>query len=319
MSRISWGSSSRQILSRIGSAALVFALTTCARPASATTIAILTIPPTAQTRLLHDGLEEHARARNVLVHVAYAREGAGDQQVGQARRFIAEKVDALVVMPADPSAGAVITRLAQEADIPLVYVNNWLGADWSAGRVVFVMPNDLVAGRLQMRKLAQMLNGVGRVALIGGHASHPGSALRTRGAKEVMAEFPGLRLVAETITDGDRLTARSAVTGWLAKGIRIDAIAATNDEMAIGAAEAIAAVGLPAGRILIGGVDATADGMQAMQDKRLAVTIYQDAATQSRRAIDDALALIQHEPVQQYDWMPSELITDRISTTHFSR
>lgn len=89
--------------------------------------------------------------------------------------------------------------------------------------------------------------------------------------------------------------------------------------MAIGAAEAAEAAGIPAGRILIGGVDATAAGMQAMQDKRLAVTIHQDASLQGRLAIDDALALIRHEPVPQFDWVPSELVTDRMSTTHFSR
>ncbi|MGH1591495.1 hypothetical protein ACRBEV_27865 [Methylobacterium phyllosphaerae] len=56
-----------------------------------------------------------------------------------------------------------------------------------------------------------------------------------------------------------------------------------------------------------------------MQTKRLAVTIYQDAATQSRRALDDALALMRREPVPQVDWVPFELVTDRMSTTHFSR
>lgn len=89
--------------------------------------------------------------------------------------------------------------------------------------------------------------------------------------------------------------------------------------MAIGAAEALEAAGSPAGRVLIGGVDATAEGMAAMQRKRLTVTVNQDATYQGRRAVDGALALIWHEPVQQYDWAPFELVTDRIATTHFSR
>ncbi|MGS0626181.1 hypothetical protein ACU8YE_25480, partial [Ralstonia sp. VS2407] len=77
--------------------------------------------------------------------------------------------------------------------------------------------------------------------------------------------------------------------------------------------------GLPAGRVLIGGVGATPEGIAAMQRQRLAVTIYQDAALQGRRAIDDALALIRREPVPHSDWVPFELVTDRMSTTHFAR
>lgn len=299
-------------------AALVLVLVAWTLPASATTIALL-MPPPALARNLHDGLGEQAQARGVAARFAYAPEGAGEVQIAQARRFIAEKVDALVVMPVDPTAREEITRLALGADVPLVLIGQGPRTDWFAGRVTHVVPNDLVAGRLQMRKLAQMLGGVGRVAIIAGSPSDPGSVLRQRGAGEVLSVSPGLRLVAETTVDGSRESARAAVGGWIARGIGIDVVAAGSDEMALGAADAIEAAGIPVGRILIGGADATADGMQAMQDKRLAVTIYQDAGTQSRRAIDDALGLIRREPVPQYDWVPSELVTDRMSTTHFSR
>lgn len=310
-----------QMRSRLRRAAWAGALAVivCAKPASATTIAVLMTPPAALTRLLHDSLKEHAVSRGITVHFDYAPEGAGAQQIVQARRVIAEKVDALVVSPVDSSAWAAIIHLAQEADVPLVAVNGAPRSAWFAGRVAFVQPDDLVAGRLQMRKLGQMLDGRGRVGILAGCTSHPGSTPRAEGVKEVLAESPGLRLVAEAAVDCDRSAARAAVADWLARKPTIDAIAAVTDEMAIGAAEAAEAAGIPAGRILIGGVDATAAGMQAMQDKRLAVTIHQDASLQGRRAIDDALALIRHEPVPQFDWVPSELVTDRMSTTHFSR
>ncbi|WP_457104979.1 substrate-binding domain-containing protein [Methylobacterium sp. P5_C11] len=299
--------------------AVIFACLFCAIPASATTIAVAMAPPVGLTRLLHRGLEEHASARGIALDFAYAPDGAGEQQVAQVRSFVAAKVDALLVMPVDRSASDAITRLALEADIPLVFLEIGAETAWATGRVVVVAPNDLVAGRLQMRKLAQMLNGTGRVAILTGLPSRPGSMLRTRGVKEVLTEFPSLRLVAEAAAASDRTMARAVVAGWLARGLAVDAIVAGDDAMALGAAEAVEAAGTPAGRTLIGGVGATADGMQAMQTKRLAVTIYQDAVTQSRRALDDALALMRHEPVPHVDWVPFELVTDRMSTTHFSR
>ncbi|AYO80997.1 sugar ABC transporter substrate-binding protein [Methylobacterium brachiatum] len=289
-------------------------------PASATTIGVTMIEPSGFTALLRDGIETYAKTKpDLSVTFAYAPQGAGERQVEQVRSFIAAKVDALLVLPVDTASNATITRLAQEADIPLVYANMAPREDWFAGRVAFVLSNDLVAGRLQMRKLAQMLDGKGRVAIIKGPPTHSGTALRAQGAKEVAAEFPGLRIVEEGAADWDRRMAATLVAGWLAKGSALDAIVASNDEMGIGAADAIEAAGIPPDRILIGGIDATPDGLAAMQRKRMAVTVYQDAGLQARRAVDDALKLIRREPVQQYDWVPFELVTDRMSTTHFSK
>ncbi|MCJ2090757.1 substrate-binding domain-containing protein [Methylobacterium sp. E-005] len=301
------------------SAALLVVFATGTTRAVAVTLGVTMIPPVAFTQLLHDRLEDHAKARGVVVQFAYAPEGAGEKQIAQVRSFIDAKVDALLVMPVDATANATITRLAQEADIPLIYFNNGPREDWFPGCVAFVLPNDLVAGRLQMRKLAQMLDGAGSVAILSGHPAHPGAALRTQGVKEVMREFPNLRLIAEAAADWDRAKARAIVAGWLAQGQPIGAIAANNDEMALGAAEAVDAAGIPAGRILIGGVDAIPDAIAAMQQKRMAVTVHQDAAIQGGKAVDDALALIRHESVQQYDWAPFELVTDRMSTAHFAQ
>ena len=288
-------------------------------PVLATTLGVAMIPPVAFSQRLRDGIAEYAGSQGLSVQFAHAPEGAGEQQVAQIRRFIAARVDALLVLPVEPSVTATIDRLAREADIPLVYMNSAPGEDRPAGRIACVLPNDLVAGRLQMRKLAQMLNGTGRIALVSGNPDHAGAVLRLQGVREVMAEFPDLRTAVEGAADWDRAKARGLVAGWLARDIAIDAIAAANDEMALGAAEAVEAAGLPAGRILIGGMDATADGIAAMQRKRLAVTIYQDAAQQGRRAIEKALGLMRREPVPRYDWMPLELVTDRMSTTHFAR
>ncbi|MCJ2059699.1 substrate-binding domain-containing protein [Methylobacterium sp. J-048] len=298
--------------------AVVFA--SLATPALSVTIGVAMVQPDGFTQLLRDRIETYAKSLpDLAVQFAYAPEGAGEKQIEQVRQFIAAKVDALVILPVDPVANATITRLAQEVDIPLVYANNGPREDWFDGRVAFVLPNDLVAGRLQMRKLAQMLGDKGRIAIIKGHPSHSATVLRTQGVKEVAATFPGLRVVEEGTADWDRKKAAALVAGWLANGTAIDAIVANNDEMAIGAADAVEAAGIPSDRILIGGVDATPDGLKAMQRKRMAVTVYQDAGLQARRAVDDARKLIRRETVQQYDWVPFELVTDRMSTTHFSK
>ncbi len=78
----------------------------------------------------------------------------------------------------------------------------------------------------------------------------------------------------------------------------------------MGAADALEAAKIPRDQILIGGVDGR------MTDRRHGGTadpcdVFQDATLEGGRAVDDAVKLIRHEPVQQYDWIPFELVTDK--------
>lgn len=129
-------------------AALFVAAALGSTAAGAATLGVTMIPPIAFTQLLRDRIAEQAKARGFDVGFTYTPEGAGEQQIAQVKSFINGKVDALLVMPDDAAANATITRLAQEADIPLVYFNNGPREDWFSKRVAFVLPNDLVAGRL---------------------------------------------------------------------------------------------------------------------------------------------------------------------------
>ncbi|MCJ2090210.1 substrate-binding domain-containing protein [Methylobacterium sp. E-005] len=280
--------------------------------ASAATIGVSMVPPVAFFQFLRDGIQERAKTHaDLTVRFAHAETGDGATQIEQVKAFIRDKVDALIILPVEAAATREITRLAQEADIPLVYVNNGPREDWFAGRVALALPNDLVAGRLQMSMLAQLMNGRGRLAIIRGPASHSASALRTQGVKEVLDDFPGITIAAEEAADWDRKRAAALVARWLAEGRRIDAIAANNDEMAMGAADALEAAKIPRDQILIGGVDGTLDGIGAMRSRRIHVTVFQDAALEGGRAVEDAAKLIRHEPVQQYDWIPFDLVTDK--------
>ena len=79
--------------------------------------------------------------------------------------------------------------------------------------------------------------------------------------------------------------------------------------MAIGASLAIHQIPLSGRKILVAGVDATSDAMAEIARGRLAVTVFQNARGQGERSIEDALRLVRGEPVEQYDWIPFELVT----------
>ena len=266
------------------------------------------VPPIAFFQYLRDGMEQHAQSlAGVELKISFAE--TGDQQAAQVKEFIAAHVDGIIVLPADAATTAGMTKLAQDAHTPLVYVNNGPREDWFAGKIALALPNDLVAGRVQMDKLAQLLGGKGHIVIIRGPSSHSAAALRTQGVKEILAHFPEISVVEEAAADWDRKRAQDLVAGWLAKGDKIDAIAANNDEMAIGAAAALDEAKIPPGKILVGGVDATPDGLALMTRQRMAVTLFQDPVLEGSRALDDVLKLIHDETVQQYDWVAFELVT----------
>ena len=79
------------------------------------------------------------------------------------------------------------------------------------------------------------------------------------------------------------------MTNWLTAGIEFDAVISNNDEMAIGAIQALKAAGVDMDEVIVAGVDATQDALAAMKAGDLDVTVFQNAAGQGKGAVDAAL------------------------------
>jgi inositol transport system substrate-binding protein len=78
----------------------------------------------------------------------------------------------------------------------------------------------------------------------------------------------------------------------LVAGTKIDAVAANNDEMAIGAILALQQAGKDPKKLVIGDIDATQDALREMERGNLAVTVFQDAKAQGRGAVETAVKQI---------------------------
>src|SRR5262249_46300808 len=106
-----------------------------------------------------------------------------------------------------------------------------------------------------------------------------------------------------------RVKAADIVTNWVSSGIKFDAIIANNDEMAIGAIQALKAAGHPMNDTIVAGIDATKDGLAAMAEGSLKVTVFQDAAGQGAGGIDAAVALVKGKSVDKKVYIPFQLVT----------
>lgn len=241
------------------------------------------------------------------------------RQLSQVQNFMSQKVDAIVVNVVDTAATRNITKIVTDAGIPLVYVNRRPDAKTLPATVSVVASDDLVAGRLEMTELARRMGGKGNVVLMLGDLANNSTQGRTAGTKEVLAKNPGIKVVEEQTANFERTKAIDLMNNWLSKDSKISAVVCNNDEMAIGAIIALRQAGQSPKQVLVGGVDATADALAEMQKGDLAVTVFQDAKGQGRRAIENAVKLARGEKVEQFDFVPYELVTSENYRTFLNR
>ncbi|CRM12617.1 sugar ABC transporter substrate-binding protein [Pseudomonas sp. Wu6] len=253
------------------------------------------------------GLEAAATQQDVQIQFEDAQ-GDVVRQLNQVEGFLNQNVDAVIVLPVDTAATANITRAAVASNTPLVYVNRHPDERTLPKGVVTVASNDIEAGQLQMRYLAEKLGGKGNVAIIMGDLAQNATRDRTEGARQVLKEFPGIRIVEQQSAEWQRSKAMDLTSNWLLAGTQFDAIVANNDEMAIGAAMALQQAGKAKGEVAIVGIDGLPDGLAAIRRGVLSASVFQDPKAQATQAVQAAVRMIKGEPIESEVWVPFELI-----------
>lgn len=300
---------SASILSACSSTAQPSASGSAAAPGAKTYKIGVTFPILDQfLQKVADGIKKEATAKGAEVNIVAADEKT-DVQLGQVENFISQKVDAIIVIAVDTDAAGPMTEAAQNAKIPLVYVNR-RPADLPE-TVPYVGSDSLVSGTLEMTELARLAEGKGNVVIIQGDPANEAAVLRTKGCNDVVAKNPGMKVIKTATGMWARDKGQSVMENWLQSGDEINVVCANNDEMALGAINAIKAANKKLGKdgILVGGVDATSDALAALKAGDLATTVFQDAGGQGGGGVDAALKLIAGETVPAYVDVPYQLVT----------
>ncbi len=241
--------------------------------------------------IIRQSIEKEAQARHVDVQFEDARGDTG-RQADQVQSFIASGVDAIIVDPVDSASTLQLTKMAQQAKMPLVYVNRTPGDKTLPPGVVFVGSDERESGTLQMEALAKLANYKGNVAIMIGNLTDAGALQRTKDVEQVVAKYPAMKVVQKQPANYSRSEGMDLMQNWTGNGEAIDIVAANNDEMAIGAAMALEK---SQKKLLIGGIDATPDGLKALASDKIQVTVFQDAVGQGKTALAVALKLIKGE------------------------
>jgi ABC-type sugar transport system substrate-binding protein len=227
-----------------------------------------------------------------------------ENQIKALRSFIAMKLDVIGISPVVETGWEEVFREVKDAGIPLILVDR--RADVPEDLYATYLGSDFVEeGRNSARVMAQLVQGNANIVeLVGTVGSAPAND-RYKGFREVLEDYPGMKIIASESGDFTRAKGKEVMEGMLRQhGSQITALFAHNDDMALGAIQAIEEYGLrPGVDIKIVSVDSIRDAFQAMANGRLNATVECNPLL-GPQFYDLALKVINGETVPK--WVPSK-------------
>ncbi len=220
-----------------------------------------------------------------------------DNQIAAIRKFIAMKVDVIGVPPVVETGWQEVFQEAKDAHIPIILVDRraavpddmytaWLGSDF------------VEEGRKAGREMVRLLNGRGNLVELVGTIDSAAANGRYQGFREILKDYPDIKIIDSKSGDFTVAKGREVMEEFLkTHGKNINALFAHNDDMALGAIQAIKEYGLrPGVDIKIVSVDAARGAFEAMIAGTLNVTVECNPLL-GPQFYDLALKVVNGEPV----------------------
>lgn len=215
------------------------------------------------------------------------------KQVSQVEDFIAQGMDAIIVQTVDTTGIVTAIEQANEAGIPVFTT----AETPTSGEIVCAISFDSYeSGYNGGLYIADRLGGTGNVVELVGVLGQETSRLKSDGFQGAIAEYPDMQVLASQPAEYDRATAMTVMENLLQTFDDIDAVYAANDEMALGAAQAIEAAGLT-GTIFVMGNDGTTEALEAVANGTLGATNATPGYIQGYIAVDIAYRHLSGEEV----------------------
>lgn len=249
---------------------------------------------------LKDGAEEQATELDATLTVADAQNDAA-KQVSDVEDMIQKGMDLILINPTDSEAVGAAVQSANDAGIPVITVDR----NAESGDVVAHVASDNVAGgKLAGEYMVELVGEGGKVVELEGI---PGaSATRDRGQGFNEAIDGKLDVVAKQSANFDRAQGLTVMENILQDNKDIVAVFAHNDEMALGAVQALNSAGLNDVKVI--GFDATDDAVKAVEDGTMAATVAQKPTEIGKLGVEAAVNHLKGETVEENVPVDLELI-----------
>jgi ribose transport system substrate-binding protein len=259
-----------------------------------------------------DGAKAHQAAnpaKYTLIVNGIRNESDLAQQVALVEQMMAQGVDAIVIAPADSKALVPVLAKAVRQKIVVVNIDNKLDAPTlqQAGiNIPFVGPDNRAGARTVGAALAKQLQRGDKVAILEGIPTAFNAQQRRQGFEEAMRDA-GIDVVSVQSAHWEQDEANTISAAMLREHPDLEAILASNDNMALGAAAAVRQAG-KTGQVRVVGFDNIAAVHQLIQDGRILATADQHADRLAVYGIEDALEILRGQAKPQDMQTPVDLI-----------
>ncbi len=262
---------------------------------------------------LKNGAEQAAEENNVeLIVQAPDREIDVEKQMQIIENLIQIRVDAICVSPSGSSELIPAIAKANRAGIPVLIVDTRINQKSAEQEGIttatFIGSDNYQGGKIAGEFVASLSDKPLKVAVLEGIPGHETGDNRLRGFRDGIQPFDRVEIVASQPANWERDQGYNVMQNILQAHPEIEAVFACNDLMALGAMEAVSSAGKMKD-IKIVGFDAVEEARKEILNGRMTASIAQHPTEMGKLAIENALKVVNNQPVPDYIPVKIELIT----------
>jgi inositol transport system substrate-binding protein len=270
--------------------------------------------------------EEYAKSKNIELKVIDAA-GSIEAQVSHMKEAASGGYNAILCAPVNPDTALQLKKSAQ--GIPIIFMNSSPNEDLlEKNKYIYVASNERVAGQYQADYILDYLKNKKdlKVVFFKGEKDHSATKGRTKAVKDEFKEKGiNAEYVFEDYANWSRKDAKDMFNVFLSTNRQFDCVICNNDDMALGVIDALKENNIDPSTVPIVGIDATVNGLKAINDGSMKLTVYQPGKGQSKSAVDTAIQIVSGGDISKLEnatedgkhiWVPFEKV-DKINVSKY--
>jgi ABC-type sugar transport system substrate-binding protein len=202
------------------------------------------------------------------------------------------------MVPADSTGIVPAIEEINEAGIPVINLNTKINnSSGTANSETFVVADNTVCGTLCAEELVKLAGEEGEAIILEGPSGGQVTIDLSNAAQTVFAKYPNIKLVDIQCAEFDRSTGFTVTQNMLQAHPNLKIIFSCNDEMALGAVEALDEAG-KLDSVFVGGIDGNQDALKAIRDGRMEVTVFKNFWLQAYTATEAAAKFLDGQKLE---------------------
>ena len=238
---------------------------------------------------MREGAQKKADELGLTINFQDASDDSATQ-ANQLANAAASDTGVVILNPTDSDAMATAVKQLTDANIPVVAVDRAVN---NANIASYIASDNETGGKQAAKALSEAINGEGEILVLQGKTGSSASRERGKGFEEGLKDNPNIKVVAKQTAEFERAKGLDVTTNLLQAHPNVKAIFAENDEMALGAIEAL---GDKAGKdVIVVGFDGVEDALKAIKEGTMYASIAQQPADMAAQAVVEASKLLKGE------------------------